>query len=930
LTVLVALVAALLAGFVGLAVFRPTLRRLAVRNVLRRKGETTLVVLGCMLGTAIITGSLLVGDTLDASLQARAPERLGPIDVVVSTYAVPTAEAARTSLVADPPAAAADGVLPAIAAAATLATPEAAAGKRAVVPDTRLMEVDFGRAADFGGEPGTTGIDGPTPGPDEVVLGEDAAAGLGVGTGDTVEVYAYGQFRLLRVDRVLPRVGVAGYATRFDSESLNAFVEPGTITSMAYSSSPSENILPPERLLLVSAKGGVFPGEERTEALREELGNRMSTLLGYEISPVKSDLLDEAAEQGDEFSELFLSLGTFAVLAGVALLVNMLVMLAEDRRRELGIMRALGMRRLDLAGAFVLEGSMYVVAAAALGAVAGIGVARMILLLAGGVFSSAQRGGLTLRFGLEPETVLLGFLGGVVVSVAVVGATSVWIGRMTVVEAIADASRRSNSRPRISILVATALCAAGFLAASAAAIAAGDDLGSLAFPCLALASLAAAALQLAARRAPGRRGLRQTLILAGTGAVILWSIVAFPLLDLDVDNTVLFVVQGLALILSAVVLLSQQGERIGSALRGFGGRAGVILRVALSYPTARRFRTGATLLAYGLIVFTLVFSSVLSGLFSSQAEELAAEEGGGFDLLVSTGSADPVAAGELAAFEDVRDVATLSWTVAGFRVGSSGRSEDWALSGFGPEFLAGDPPALEMFDKSKYPDESAVWRAVAENPDLAVADVAFLESGGGPPEGNVQVGDRIRIQAPATGKTVGRRVVAISSAGAAFSGVMVSRESFSELIENPVGNRHYVSVSGAGAGAVAAKLERAFLTNGLEARSFEQIVQEALRGQEGFFNLIEGYLSLGLFVGIAGLGVVMVRAVRERRRQIGILRALGLPASAVRAAFLLESGLVALEGVLIGGGLALATSYQLAVGSDTFGDTEVAFVVQWG
>ena len=41
------------------------------------------------------------------------------------------------------------------------------------------------------------------------------------------------------------------------------------------------------------------------------------------------------------------------------------------------------------------------------------------------------------------------------------------------------------------------------------------------------------------------------------------------------------------------------------------------------------------------------------------------------------------------------------------------------------------------------------------------------------------------------------------------------------------------------------------------------------------FQLFQGYLALGLIVGIAGTAVVMVRAVRERRSQIGTLRALG-------------------------------------------------------
>jgi putative ABC transport system permease protein len=213
---------------------------------------------------------------------------------------------------------------------------------------------------------------------------------------------------------------------------------------------------------------------------------------------------------------------------------------------------------------------------------------------------------------------------------------------------------------------------------------------------------------------------------------------------------------------------------------------------------------------------------------------------------------------------------------------------------------------------------------------LAVADAAFLESGGGPPEDNVAVGDRIEVRPPATGETAARRVVAVSAAGAAFSGVMVSKESLAGFVENPVENRHYLGLAeGAEPGAVAARLQREFLASGLEARSFEQVVREALRSQEQFFDLIEGYLALGLVIGVAGLGVVMSRAARERRYQIGVLRALGFSPPAVRAAFLVEAGLIALEGTLVGTALALATSYQLIVNAAAFGDTGTAFAVPW-
>jgi putative ABC transport system permease protein len=74
---------------------------------------------------------------------------------------------------------------------------------------------------------------------------------------------------------------------------------------------------------------------------------------------------------------------------------------------------------------------------------------------------------------------------------------------------------------------------------------------------------------------------------------------------------------------------------------------------------------------------------------------------------------------------------------------------------------------------------------------------------------------------------------------------------------------------------------------------------------------MQGFLALGLIVGIAGLGVVMVRAVRERRRNIGVLRALGFQSGTIQRAFLTESTFVALEGIVLGTALSIVTSYLL-------------------
>ncbi|HEV3503719.1 MAG TPA: hypothetical protein VG637_00355, partial [Actinomycetes bacterium] len=96
---------------VVLAVGGPLTRRLALRQVNRRRAEAALVVAGSVLGTAIIVGSLVVGDTLDQSFRQDAYRYLGVVDEVVSSPDPATgSEAARRleRLAGDP---AIDGLL---------------------------------------------------------------------------------------------------------------------------------------------------------------------------------------------------------------------------------------------------------------------------------------------------------------------------------------------------------------------------------------------------------------------------------------------------------------------------------------------------------------------------------------------------------------------------------------------------------------------------------------------------------------------------------------------------------------------------------------------------------------------------------------------------------------------------------------------------
>src|SRR5512133_3242536 len=71
--------------------------RLGVRNVRRRPGRSALIVVGSMLGTAIIAAALATGDTMSLTIRSAASDALGRTDEVVAVKGVDAEIASATS-----------------------------------------------------------------------------------------------------------------------------------------------------------------------------------------------------------------------------------------------------------------------------------------------------------------------------------------------------------------------------------------------------------------------------------------------------------------------------------------------------------------------------------------------------------------------------------------------------------------------------------------------------------------------------------------------------------------------------------------------------------------------------------------------------------------------------------------------------------------
>ena len=920
LSILLIAVGVVLLAVAALAFRRPIPGRFAVRDVMRRPGEAALVVAGSLLGTALITGSFIVGDTLDSSIKQRAWDQLGPVDEVIvvdeprrADHVVRRIAEAGEPLI--------DGVMSFTTAPAAVST--GSTGATRAEPGVQLIELDFEAAREFGRNPDDTGISGPTPKAGEVVLIEDLADAVGVAAGDEITLHLYGTEARLTVGRVLPQKGFAGFQTDGGTDSPNAFVAPGTIELLLEDGGMPRGALPPTAQVVVSNRGGVEEGAKHSERVSESITEALAGTPALRIDPVKSNLLEAAENGGENLGSTFLTFGMFAIIAGILLLVNIFVMLAEERKSQLGMMRAVGTRRSDLIRIFIFEGTMYSLAAAVVGAIAGIGVGWAIVAIAAPIFSSLGDAALDFRFHAELTSIAGGFSIGLLVAIATIAVTGIRISRINIIRAIRELPEPPGRKARPAVLVGAAVAAVATLAWFVSTL--GND-GAWA-PALLALPLAAFLLVPLGARVLGRR----ISLLAAAAFGLAWGLVGGRVLNNqlgdDVDLTV-FVFQGVLLVFSSVVLLSQLQETFEGTIRRVAAKR-LPLRLGLAYPLARRFRTGLTLGMYSLVIFTLVMVGVMSGVFGGQVATATRDQAGGYDLLVTGGESNPPEAEEIAGVEGVERVVGAGFGRPLFKSSSVSQAIPWPATGITAEFTAVTPPNLAAIAPAFEGAEDA-WEEVVSNPEAMIVSEEFLQMGGGPPENLVDVGERVEVTNPVSGTITSRVVVGITEGDEARSGAFLSLESLTEVLGGRASvSRFFVVASGSPAELddLASRMEGAFVANGVEAKSFRTIVEEGFATTMQFMRLIQGYLALGLVVGIAGLGVVMVRAVRDRRRHIGVLRALGFVAPSVRRAFLLESTFVALEGILVGASLALVTANEM-ISQGAVGDSAV-FAVPW-
>jgi len=427
----------------------------------------------------------------------------------------------------------------------------------------------------------------------------------------------------------------------------------------------------------------------------------------------------------------------------------------------------------------------------------------------------------------------------------------------------------------------------------------------------------------------------------------------------DIEGGIeMFFISGIAMVASAVWTVMYNADlllRFFTFVTGPFGQLRPVLVTAVAYPMAAKFRTGLTLAMFALVIFTLIVMSILTEAFSAAVGD-SERVAGGWDIQATVNINTPIDDIRSAIDErpelDNRDITTIggytTFPVETRQVGAKEqRWKFYAIRAADDQFLQETGAKLKVMAEG-YESQEEVWDAVRGDSNLVVVDSSVVPSREGFSDDEIPFeleglfyedtdmeAIDIEVREPRTGQVIPLTVIGVldrltDAFGQLGVGMIASRTELDEAIpfQIPTTTYRFKAAEGVYVDLLSKNLESAFRENGMETDVLSDMVDDIASANRAFNYLFTSFMGLGLLVGIASLGVVSLRAVVERRQQIGVLRAIGYRRRMVQLSFLTESSFVVLMGIAIGVGLGTIISWNIV--KDIQEDVEtVRFAIPW-
>jgi len=428
----------------------------------------------------------------------------------------------------------------------------------------------------------------------------------------------------------------------------------------------------------------------------------------------------------------------------------------------------------------------------------------------------------------------------------------------------------------------------------------------------------------------------------------------------EIDGGIeMFFISGIAMVAAAVWTVMYNADlllKVLTFVTGPFGQLRPVLVTAVAYPMSAKFRTGLTLAMFALVIFTLIVMSILTEAFSAAVGD-SERVAGGWDIQATVNFNTPIedirlAIDEKPSLNNVDIPSIGGYTTIPVETRQVGADEQrwqfYAVRAADDQFLREAGANLKMFDTEYGDTQEDIWNAVRADSNLVVVDSLVVPSRQGFAndelpfelegifyEDTEMEAIDIEVREPRTGQVIPLKVIGVldrltDAFGELGIGMLASREELDEAIpfRIPTTTYRFKAAEGVDVAQLSKDLESAFRENGMESDVLSELVDDIAEANRAFNYLFTSFMGLGLLVGIASLGVVSLRAVVERRQQIGVLRAIGYRRRMVQLSFLTESSFVVLMGTAIGVGLGTIISWNIVRDIQEEVET-VRFAIPW-
>jgi len=883
-SVVIAIFVLVYAALLVLAIRRPLLGRLALREAVRRPGQSAVVVFGLMIGTIAIFATQVLSDSFLESSTRSAYLAWGNVDLLAADGGRFFDPALAAGLAADPVLRSSlKGIQAGVELPSSVVDLDRGNAKGLVM----LVGFDPATQAPFGGYLLTNGksTSGQDLGPGQVLVSLSLATALQASEGD--------RLRVTVGSKPTAEFRVAGIA---EAEG------PGAYTLRPALFSPLANLRP-----LIGGQGvnvirlavpGQGPAElDRAHELAPQVRKALQGLAGgpsLKVLEAKREDVDLLIKRAESDRSIFTGLSLFVALTGSALVVNLGLALAEERRPRHAVLRALGLSRTGMVTLSVLEGALYGLVAAAValapGSIVGLGLARLLqggsLLYAGPLAAPPGPTLYPITFGSMAFSIAIGTL---IVLVTLFG-TSIRSSRMQISSAIKNLPEPARRRKRS--IWGTALLGTLGLGSIAALMT-----GNLSIRIVGGVGLVILASALIGRRISER--LRSTL--AGV-ALTVWAAAGVSAIALGKWDILVIVVCAVVSVFGLSLVVASNLRLLEIPAGWLKGGTRVTMRPSLAYLTRRPLRAGLGTGAFALVLAMLTIFALVIPSSSAQQRESVGE----YNIRVDAPTTPGLSIPDSVRPQISRQVVMPTRPYRGETRDSNGdtRKDQYVpLYSLSSTELAAQPFELGGRE-SRYKSDAEVWQALASDPHLVVSLIygtpgltVTLTGPDGP----------VPLRVAAVVKNVGLWGIAGSEAAMAV---------FTTL---PVGTTIMArTVRGTDASVVARQIQREVFSQGAEATTIQEIFDSASAGTVAIVWTMRVLMGIGLLVGVLSLGILALRAVVERRRTIGVLRALGYRPAQVLVGIVSEALITATCGALVGigvGALIGVTFYKVLLPS---------------